>query len=147
MAARRQRDESDRNSSGANLDLWQRLQQDGSNGCDNTVAEQTWIVGSIRNINVSGKMEATVAAQTCLRRRRTQHQQSKLLNLDKPKQDPNLISDVGGANFAWRGESSKTEATEVERQQQQHGCGGSNLAWLGLAAAGDTEVTAVTRRQ
>ena len=65
-AARRQRDVSDCNGSGANLDLWQRLRKDGSNGCDYTVAEQTWLGGSVRNINGSGETAATVAVRTWL---------------------------------------------------------------------------------
>ena len=41
--------------------------QDGRNGCDNTVAEQTWLGGSVSNINGSGKTAAIVAARTWLK--------------------------------------------------------------------------------
>ena len=51
--ARRQQDGSDSNVTGANLDLWQRLRQYSSNGCDNTLAERTLLGGSVSNINGS----------------------------------------------------------------------------------------------
>ena len=65
-ASRRQRDGSFSDGSGANLDLWQRLRQDSSNGFDNMVAEQTCLGISVRNSNDSGKTAATVEAQTWL---------------------------------------------------------------------------------
>ena len=66
MAARRQQDGSDRNGSGASMELWQRLWQDGSNGCDNTEAERTFIGSSVSNSNVSIKTVATVVARNWL---------------------------------------------------------------------------------
>ena len=63
---RRQRDGSDSDGRGANLYLWQILRRDGNNGFDNTVAERTWLGGSVGNINVSGETAATGAAQTWL---------------------------------------------------------------------------------
>ena len=61
-AARLQQDGIDSNGSGANITLLLRLRQDGSNGCDNTVAEQTCLGSSVSNINSSGETEATVVA-------------------------------------------------------------------------------------
>ena len=66
VAARRQQDVSDRNGSCANLDLWQRLWQYSSNGCDNMVAEQNWFGGIVTNSNGSVKTSATVEEQTWL---------------------------------------------------------------------------------
>ena len=40
--------------------------QDGSNRCDNTVTELTWLGGSFRNINVSSETTATDLVQTLL---------------------------------------------------------------------------------
>ena len=65
-AARRQQDGSDINDSGANMNLWQRLWQDSINSCDNTVAERTWLDGSVSNINRIGKTAATVGSKTWL---------------------------------------------------------------------------------
>ena len=59
---RQKQDGSDSDGSGANLDLWQKLRQDGRNGCDNTAAEQTWFGGSISNSNGIGETAATVEA-------------------------------------------------------------------------------------
>ena len=55
VEARRQHDGSDSNGSGASMVLWQRLWQDISNSCDNTVEEQTWFDGSVRDSNESGE--------------------------------------------------------------------------------------------
>ena len=66
VAARRHNDGSDSNGSGANMDLWQRMWQDGSNSCDNTVVERNWLGSSIRYRNDRSEMVATVAAQTWL---------------------------------------------------------------------------------
>ena len=52
--------------SGTNIDLWQRQQQDGSNGCDNIVEEPSWIGDSVSNCNSSGKTTATVEAHSWL---------------------------------------------------------------------------------
>ena len=65
-AARQHRDGSDSNSSGANMDLWQRLLQVGSNGCDNTAAEQTWLNDSVSNSIGSSETSSTVAERTWL---------------------------------------------------------------------------------
>ena len=54
----------DSNSSDANVDLCQRLWLDGSNSCDNTVAKQTWLGGSVSNSNGRNYAEDTVAART-----------------------------------------------------------------------------------
>ena len=40
--------------------------QGGSNGCNNAVAERSWLGGSVREINGSGKTAATLAERTCL---------------------------------------------------------------------------------
>ena len=65
-AKSRQRDGGDSNSSGKNLDLFQRLWQDSSNICDNTVAERTWLGRSVSNINGSFETSATVEVRTWL---------------------------------------------------------------------------------
>ena len=59
-ATRQERDGSDSNSREKNMDLFQRLWQDGRNGCDNKVAERTWIGVSVNNSNGSGNTSATV---------------------------------------------------------------------------------------
>ena len=64
--ARQHKYSSKRNGSGANMDLWQRLWQDGSNSCDNTVAERTWLGGSVINRNGIDKTSETVAAKNCI---------------------------------------------------------------------------------
>ena len=61
VETKQQHDGSNSNGSGANMDLWQRLCQDFSNSYDNTVAERTWIVGSVRNSNGRGGMAEEVA--------------------------------------------------------------------------------------
>ena len=61
---RRQQDGSDSIGSDAKKDLWQKLWQDGSNSCDNTVAEQTWLCSSVSNRNGRIERAATVAAPT-----------------------------------------------------------------------------------
>ena len=48
------------------MDLWQRLWQDGSDSCDNTVAERTCLGGSVRNSNGIGNMAEELAEQTWL---------------------------------------------------------------------------------
>ena len=48
------------------MDLWQRLWQDGRNGYDNKVVEQTWLGVSVNNSNGSGKTSATLEALTWL---------------------------------------------------------------------------------
>ena len=65
-AAKQQRDGNDSNGSGKNLNLLQKLRQDGINGCDNTVAERTWLGGSVSYSNSSGKTAAIVEALTWL---------------------------------------------------------------------------------
>ena len=42
------------------------MQQDGSNGYDNKVAERTWLGVSVNNISGSSETSATVEAQTGL---------------------------------------------------------------------------------
>ena len=48
------------------MDLWQKLWQDGRDNCEITVVEQTWLGGSVREINVSGETAATVVEKTWL---------------------------------------------------------------------------------
>ena len=48
------------------MDLWQRLWQDRSNSCYNTVLEWIWLGGSVSNRNRSGKTAAKVAEKTRL---------------------------------------------------------------------------------
>ena len=63
-AVRRQQDGSDSISSDAKKDLWQKLWQDGSNSCDNTGVERTWIGSSVSNRNGRIERAATVTAPT-----------------------------------------------------------------------------------
>ena len=62
-AERRQRDSSDSDGSGENMDLWKRLRKDVRNSCDNMVLEKTWLDGSVRNSNGSDQTAETVAVQ------------------------------------------------------------------------------------
>ena len=62
-AERRQRDSSDSDGSGENMDLWKRLRKDVRNSCDNMVSEKTWLDGNVRNSNGSGQTAETVAVQ------------------------------------------------------------------------------------
>ena len=64
MEARQLHDGSDSNGSGASKVLWQRLCQDISNSCDNTVEEKTWFDGSVRDSNESGETAEIVSVQT-----------------------------------------------------------------------------------
>ena len=65
-AARQHENGSDRDVSGEDMNFWKRLWQDGSNSCDNMVAEPSWLGFSVKNRNVSGKTASTYAARIWL---------------------------------------------------------------------------------
>ena len=66
VVARQQRDGSNSYCSDANLYLWQWVRQDGSNGCDNTVAERTWLGDIVSNRNGSSERAETVTVIICI---------------------------------------------------------------------------------
>ena len=156
VSPRQQQDVSDRNGSCANLDLWQRLWQYISNGCDNMLAEQTWLGSSVRNSHDSGKMAETLVAQTWLTvtgssggrkaaetSRHHQRQWNKFGMAEtagrRQGYSKNAVTTMPEAQIWICGRGcGKTEATAVTIQSQSK---------LGMAVASATVMAAVRHQQ
>ena len=102
-AARRQQDSSDSNGSGVNMNLWQMVRQDGSNSCDSTVMEKTWLVSSVSNSNVSSKTAEKMAAKLDL--------QDLAVVAAKRRQQCQYKNNSDRENLAWQQWQGGGEAT------------------------------------
>ena len=138
------------------MNLWQRVRQDGRNSCENTVVEQTWLGGSVRNSNFIGEIAATVAAKNRLtgpggsggreaaEMSIQEQQRRRKLGLTatagRRQGDRKTLETVTEAEQIWIcGRScGKTEATDVTTRWWSK---------LGLAVASATEMAEARRQQ
>ena len=155
-AARRQRDGSDRDGSGANMDLWQRLRQGGSNGCDNTVVERTWLVGSVSNRNDSGETAATVAVRNWITvPGNSGDREAAAMSRQQWRRRSKLGLAVASGRQWGNSETAVTETVAVQIWICGRGCGNTAVTavttrWrseLGLVVASATAIVAARRQQ